>query len=133
MATPEGRTIQIKATPPSSSFPHGLCNAADQVSRYTRQLFKTIDLSLRQPERPARHFINIVSVHTLLEDNTASTNSSTGSIPTKVLHLEDEDYDLDLPPHPPGFSRFLVFPPHRGDLVLNVSNNEPVLDGETND
>jgi len=32
---------------------------------------------------------------------------------------------------PRGFSRFPVFPPRRGDLVFNVSNDEPVLDGET--
>ena len=42
----------------------------------------------------------MVSVHTLLEDNTASMNSSLGSVPTEVLHPEDEDYDLDLPPYP---------------------------------
>jgi len=133
MATPEGWIILIKATPPSSSFPHGQCNAADQVSHYTQQLLKTIDLSPRQPVRPARHFVNMVSIHTLPEDNTASTNSSMDSIPTEVLHLEDKDYDLDLPPHPPGFSCFPVFPPRRGDLVLNVSSDEPVLDGGTDD
>ena len=75
----------------------------------------------------------MVSVHTLLEDNTTSMNSSTGSIPTEVLHPKDEDYDLDLPPYPLGFPRFLVFPPRQGDLVLNVSNDELVLDGETDD
>jgi hypothetical protein len=42
----------------------------------------------------------MVSVHTLPEDNTATTNSSTGSIPTEVLHPKDEDYDLDFPPYP---------------------------------
>jgi len=60
----------------------------------------------------------MVFVRTLPEDNTASTNSSTGSVPTKVLHPEDKVYDLDLPPYPPGFPRFPVFPPRRGDLVL---------------
>ena len=34
--------------------------------------------------RPAHHFVNMVSVHTLPEDNTANTNLSTGSIPTEV-------------------------------------------------
>ena len=34
--TPEGRTVQFKTTPPNRSFPQGLSNAADQVSRYTR-------------------------------------------------------------------------------------------------
>ena len=60
-------------------------------------------------------------------------NSSTGSVPTEVSHSEDEDYDLDLPPYPPGFSRFLVFPPRRGDLIFNVSNDEPIVDGETDE
>ena len=69
-----------------------------------------VDLSPSQPVRPARHFVNIVSVHTRPEDNTASTNSSTSSVPTEVLHPEDEDYDLDLLPYPPGFPRFPVFP-----------------------
>jgi hypothetical protein len=64
-ATPEGWTIQFKATPPNGSFSHGLSNAADQVSRYTQQLLKAIDLSPRQPVRLARHFVNMVSVHTL--------------------------------------------------------------------
>jgi hypothetical protein len=42
----------------------------------------------------------MVSVQTLLEDNTATTNSSTVSVPTEVLHTKDEDYDLDFPPYP---------------------------------
>jgi len=82
---------------------------------------------------PARHFVNMVSVHTLQEDNTANTNSSTGSVPTEVLCPEDEIYDLDLPPYPLGFSHFPVFPPRRGDLVFIVSNDEPVIDGETDE
>jgi len=83
--------------------------------------------------QPTRHFINMVSICTLLENNTTSTHSSTGSVPTEVLHPEDEDYDMDLPSYPTGFSRFPVFPPRRGDLVLNVSNDEPVLNGEIDD
>jgi len=59
--------------------------------------------------RLARHFVNMVSIHTLPEDKTASTSSSTSSVPTNVLHPEDEVYDLDLPPYPPCFSHFLVF------------------------
>ena len=71
--------------------------------------------SSRQHEQPARHFVNMVSIRTLIEDKTASTNSSTSSVPTEVLRLKDEDYDLDLPHYPPGFSRFPDFPPRRGD------------------
>ena len=90
-------------------------------------------LSPVQTRRTARHFVNMVSIRTLPEDMTNSTNSSTSSIPTEVLHPEDEDYDLDLPPYPSGFSRFPVFPPRRGDLVFSVSNDEPVVDGETDE
>jgi len=39
---------------------------------------------------------------------------------------------MDLPPNP-RFLSLLGFPPRRGDLVFNVSNDEPVLDGETGD
>ena len=75
----------------------------------------------------------MVSIRTLLEDKSSSTNSSTGSIPTEVLHPEDEDYDLDLPPCPPEFPRFPVFPSRQCDLVLNVNNDEPVVEGETDE
>jgi len=75
----------------------------------------------------------MVSIQILPDDKATSTNSSTGSIPTEVLHAEDDDYDLDLPPYPPSFSLFLVFPPRRGDLVFNVSNDELVVDGETDE
>jgi len=40
---------------------------------------------------------------------------------------------MDLPPYPVGFSRFPVFPPRRGDRIFNVSNDEPVVDGETDE
>jgi len=75
----------------------------------------------------------MVSIRVLPDDKATSTNSSTGSVPTEVLHSEDENYDLDLPPYPPGFSPFSVFPPWRGDFIFNVSNDEPVVDGETNE
>jgi len=75
----------------------------------------------------------MVTIRELPNDQPSSTNSSTGSVPTEVINSEDEDYDLDLPPYPPGFSRFPVFPPRRGDLVFNVTNDEPVVDGETDE
>ena len=56
-----------------------------------------------------------------------------GSVPNEVLHPEDEDYVLDLPPYPLGFPRFPLFPPRWGNLVFNVSNDKPGLDGETDD
>ena len=132
-ATPESRTVKLKTTSPNWGLPHGLSNTTDQVSRHAQSLFRKIDLSSEQPMRTARHFINMVSVRTLPEDNTASTNSSIGSVSIKVLCLEDEAYDLDLPPYPMGFSCFPIFPPRRGDLVFNVSNDEPVIDGETDE
>ena len=75
----------------------------------------------------------MVSIRTLPDDKATKTNSSTGSVPTEVIHPEDEDYNLDLPPYPPSFSRLPVFPSQRGDLVFNVSNDEPVVEGETDE
>jgi hypothetical protein len=68
------------------------------------------------------------SVHTLPEDG----DSSTGS--TRSVHTDDDDeYDLDPLLYPPGFSPILMFPPRRGDMVLNVSNDEPAVVGETDE
>jgi len=75
----------------------------------------------------------MVSIHVLLNDQVSSTNFSTRSVSTEVINSEDEDYDLDLPPYPPGFSCFPVFPPRWGDLIFNVSNDEPVVDRETDE
>jgi len=75
----------------------------------------------------------MVSIQVLPNDQAFSTNSSTGSVPTEVINSEDEDSNLDLPPYPPGFSRFPVFPPRWGDLIFNVSNDEPIVDGETDE
>jgi hypothetical protein len=132
-STTVGRSVKFKLASPNQNFPHGLSNAADQFSRHTDSLFGKMGLSPRQAHRPARHFVNMVSIRLLPDGKATSTNSSTGSVPTEVLHPEDEDYDLDLPPYPPSFSRFPIFPPRRGDLVFNVSNDEPVVDGETDE
>ena len=50
--------------------------------------------------RPARHYVNMVTIRELRDGQASSTNSSTGSVPTEVINYEDEDYDLDLPPYP---------------------------------
>jgi hypothetical protein len=63
-------------------------------------------------------------VHTLLEDGDSSTGS-TCSVHTEAEHLEDDEYDLDPPPYPLGFSLIPRFPPRHGDMVLNVTNDEP--------
>ena len=121
-STPTGRSVKLK-TAQEQSPPYGLNNSAYHYSRHTQSLFNRAGWSPRQSSRAVRHYVNMAT----------STNSSTGSVPTKVLNSEDEDYDLDLPPYPPGFSRFPVFPPRRGDLIFNVSNDEPVVDGETDE
>ena len=133
MSTPAGRIVKLKTASPDQNCPYGLSNVADQFSQHTQSLFGKAGLLPSQNRRAARHFLNMVSIHTLPEEKSSSTNSSTGSVPTEVLHPEDEDYDLDLPPCPLEFPRFPVFPLRRGDLVLNVSNDEPAVEGETDE
>ena len=131
-STPTGRSVELKADP-DQSLPYGLNNSAVLYSRHIQHLFNRAGWSPRQSSRPARHYVNMVSIKVLPNDQASSTNSSTGSILTEVINSENKDYDLDLPPYPPGFSRFPVFPPWRGDLIFNVSNDEPVVDGETDE
>jgi hypothetical protein len=71
------------------------------------------------------------SVHTLPEDGDSSTGS-TCSVHTEVEHLNDE-YDMDLLPYPLGSPQIPRFPPRHGDMVLNVSNDEPAVVGETDE
>ena len=97
-STTAGQTVKFKTALPDQNFPHGLNNAAGQFSRHTDSLFEKMGLMPGKTSRSARHFVNMVSVRTLPDDKATSTNSSTGSVPTEVLHPEDEDYDLDLPP-----------------------------------
>jgi len=104
-----GQTVKLKTSSLDQNIPHGLSNAADQFSRHTDSLFGKMGLSPGQTRWSARHFVNMVSIRTLLDDKATSTNSSTGSVPTKIQHLEDEDYDLDLPPYPRVFPTFQSF------------------------
>jgi hypothetical protein len=67
------------------------------------------------------------SVHTLPEDGDSSTRS------TRSVHTDDDEYDLDPLLYPPGFSLIPRFPPRCGDMVLNVSNDEPTVAGETDE
>ena len=101
-STTAGWIVKLKTASPDQNCPYGLSNAADQFSRHTQSLFGKAGLSLSQNRQTARHFVNMVSIRTLPEDTSSSTSSSTGSIPTGVLHPEDEDYDLDLPAYPRG-------------------------------
>jgi len=96
--TTAGRTVKLKTAFPDQNCPYGLSNAADQFLQHTQSLFEKAGLSLSQNRPPARHFVNMVSIRTLPKYKSSSTNSSTRSVPTKVLHPKDEDYDLDPPP-----------------------------------
>jgi len=131
-STPSGRSIELKADLDQGS-PYGLNNSAIHYSQHIQSLFNEAGWLPKRSGRPARHYVNMVTIRELWDGQASSTNSSTGSVPTEVINSEDEDYDLDLPPYPPGFSRFPVFPPRRGDLVFNVSGDEPVVDGETDE
>jgi hypothetical protein len=71
-------------------------------------------------------------VYTLPEEGDSSTRS-TRSVHTEAKHFDHDEYDLDPLPHHPGFSSILRFPPRRGDMVLNVSNDEPLVTGETDE
>jgi hypothetical protein len=126
------------------TLPYGLKNTASEYAYHTPHLFtgpmecdRVSDLCFLDMPRPSPgNAVNMVrvrehcdgSVHTLLENG----GSSTGSTHTEVEHLDDE-YDLDPLPYPSGFSLILRFPPRQGAMVLNVSNDEPVVVGETDD
>jgi hypothetical protein len=92
------------------------------------------------PQPPPGNAVNMVdirehnegSVHTLLEEGDSSTRS-TCSVHTEAEHLDHDEYDLDPLPHPPGFFLIPRFPPRRGDIVLNVSNDKPLVMGETDE
>jgi hypothetical protein len=130
------------------AFPYGLKNAASKYAYGTPHLFmgpteqgQVSDLYfLDIPRPPLGNAINMVgiqeyhegSVHTLPEDGDSSTGS-TWSIHTKAAHLDDDEYDQDPLPYPLGFSLIPRFPPRHGDMVLNVSNDEPAVAGETDE
>jgi hypothetical protein len=86
---------------------------------------------------PPGNVINMVSiqkyhegsVHTLPEDG----DSSTGSVRTETQHLEDDKHGLNPLPYPSSFSLIQRFPPRHGNMVLNVSNDEPAVMGETDE
>jgi hypothetical protein len=130
------------------AFPYGLKNAASEYAYRTPHLFMgpteqdhVLDLYFLDIPRPSPgNAVNMVgiwehhegSVHTLPEDGDSSTGS-TRSVRTEPQHLKDDEYGLDPLPYPPGFSPIPRFPPRHGDMVLNVSNDEPTVVGETDD
>jgi hypothetical protein len=130
------------------ALPYGLKNAASEYAYRTPHLFvgpierdHVLDLYfLDIPRPPPGNAVNMVdirehnegSVYTLSEDGDSSTRS-THSVHTEAKHLDHDEYDLDPLPHPPGFSPIPRFPPKRGNMVLNVSNDEPSVVGETDE
>jgi hypothetical protein len=130
------------------AFPYGLKNTASEYMYRTSHLFMgpterdhVSDLYfLDIPRPPPGNTINIVgireyhegSAHTLPEDGDSSTGSAR-FVHTEAEHLGNDEYDWDPPPYPLGFSPIPRFPPRRGDMVLNVSNDEPAITGETDE
>jgi hypothetical protein len=127
------------------AFPYDLKNVASEYAYRTPHLFMgpteqghVSDLYfLDIPRPPPGNTVNMVgireyhegSVRTLPEDGDSSTGS-TRSVHTEAAHLDDDEYDQDPLPYPPGFSLILWFSPRRSDMVLNVSNDEPAVVGE---
>jgi hypothetical protein len=128
------------------ALPYGLKNVASEYAYRTPHLFvgpmERDHVShlyfLDIPRPPPGNAVNMVdirehnegSVHTLPEEGESSTRS-TCSVHTEAEHLDHDKYDLDPLPHPLGFSPIPRFPPRHGDTVLNVSNDEPLVAGET--
>jgi hypothetical protein len=161
-ATPQGHTVRLRPVPTPDfrlseyqvltedcqALPYSLKNAASDYAYHTPHPFvgpmerdHVSDLFfLDIPRPPPGNAINMVdirehnegSVHTLLEDGDSSTGS-THSVHTEAEHLDHNEYDLDPLPHPSGFSVILRFPPRRGDMVLNISNDKPSVVGETDE
>ena len=90
-STPTGRSVELKADPDQIS-PYGLNNSADHYSRHIQSLFNRAGWSPRQSSRAARHYVNMVSIQVLPNDQASSTNSSTGSIPTEVINSEEPGF-----------------------------------------
>jgi hypothetical protein len=127
------------------ALPYSLKNAASEYAYRTPHLFMgptkrdhVSDLYFLDIPRPSPgNTVNMVrvqehregSIHTLPEDCDSSTGS-TRSVHTEVEHLDNE-YD-PLPYHL-GFPPIPKFPLRRGKMVLNVSNDEPAVTGETNE
>ena len=89
------------------------------------------------------NFINMVwieeyqegLVHTVQEGGSSSSFgiASNAFVHTELQHHDNEgvEYDLDIPDHAPGFPRFPSFPLRQGDLINVVSNDKPLVVGET--
>jgi hypothetical protein len=161
-ATPQGRMVRLCPVPmpglrlseyqvlteDCQALPYGLKNAASEYTYRTPHLFvgpmerdHVSDLHfLDIPRPPPGNAVNMVdiqehnegSVHTLPEDGESSTGS-THSVHNEAKHLDHDEYDLDPLPHPPGISPIPRFPPRRDDMVLNVSNDESSVVGETDE
>jgi hypothetical protein len=147
--TPDFRPSEYQVlTEDHQALPYGLKNAASEYAYCTPHLFldpmkrdHASDLYfLDIPRPPPGNAVNIVdiwehnegSVHTLPEEGCSSIGS-TRSVRTEAEHLDHDEYDLDPLPQPPSFTPIPRFPPRRRDMVLNVSNDEPLVAGETDE
>jgi hypothetical protein len=85
------------------------------------------------PRLPPDSVINMVRIWELRKAHAEDDTSSTESTHTEVIHLNDndQDYDLDPLPYPSGFGPLPRLTPRRGNMVFNVSNDKPVVEGET--
>jgi hypothetical protein len=52
---------------------------------------------------------------------------------SKAEHLEDDGYNMDPLSYPLAFSLIPRFLSRHGDMVLNVSNDDPIVEGETDE
>jgi len=66
-STPTGRSVKLKVDPDQSP-PYGLNNSAVHYSQHIQSLFNRAGWSPRQSSRPARHYVNMVSIHVLPND-----------------------------------------------------------------
>ena len=88
-STPSGRTVKLK----EEDYPCGLNNSASLYSQHIQSVFSKADWPPKRNDRPARHYVNMVTIRELRDGQASSTNSSTGSVPTEVIDTEDEHYD----------------------------------------
>ena len=67
-------------------YPCGLNNSASLYSRHIQSLFNEAGWLPKWSGRPARHYVNMVTIPELRDGQASSTNSSTGSVPTEVIN-----------------------------------------------
>ena len=152
--TPEGRSVRLRPVSvpghhTERCLPYGLTNAMSEYARLKQHLFAEQDYELHflvLPRLASHHVVNMVGIKELpassdktfpIEGYTTSCYS-TGSNRSSSTELQrpfsnQEDHDMDWQACPLGFPCFPVFPPRRGDIINHISNNKPMVDGETDE